>query len=434
MGALRIEGGPLSPASVAVSGFKHAAVPLLAASVLTESATIANVPRIADVQVLGAVLASLGAVVEEDGDTRTIRTENVTDAPLVGPLVGRVHGTLYLAPTLLARCGRVRIGRSGGCAIAGGEPRPVEHVAEVMRRFGASAEVVDGELRASARSLRGTRIDIADFSSRKDVVTGPLVSGATKTALLLAATARGPSVVVNPYKKPDVTELVAFLRAGGVAIEATDERITVEPVSRLRPVRHELVADMTEIFTWIAVAAYHGVKVELTRIRREAVLAGLRTELEVLERIGVALEIAESRIVVPEGTAELRPLTLEVTSQGIYSDNQPLLALMLTKAVGRSMLREAVWTERFDYARELARLGARLCVDGPTLAIEPGAPRSPCRGLAAKDLRAAAVLIVAALGAHGVSTIDGCQHLERGYADFLGDLRRAGARIVPEPE
>ncbi|HVJ91023.1 MAG TPA: hypothetical protein VM580_14565 [Labilithrix sp.] len=434
---LLIRGGAPIAGTVSIGGLKHAMVPIVAASALPSGTIyLRNVPKIEDTRVLTAMLRSMGAHIETGEGVLTIDTEHLADAPLDATLARRVHGSLYLAPTLLARFGHVSLGRTGGCAIGdapGSGERPTEHVARIMARFGATVDASNGSITARCSRLTAADIDIQDWSSFPGSITGPYVSGATKTAILLAATARGTTRIRNPYSKPDVTELVAFLSKAGVPCEMAGDELTIEGRPELGTVEHELVSDVMEIFTFITCAVHTGSTLRLTGVTTDRARRGLRHELELLTAMGIASEWTDGVLTVRPPPRVL-PRDVLVSSQTIYSDNQPMVALLLGMAEQSSVIREQVWRERFDYCHGLARLGMRFekLPDGiRVLPSRPGDGLSPTSSLEvhARDLRAAAVLVIAALTVRAPTLVTGASHLARGYDDLQGKLRALGASI-----
>jgi UDP-N-acetylglucosamine 1-carboxyvinyltransferase len=434
MEALLVEGGHTIGGAVRMAGFKHALVPLLCASVLVDGETaLHNVPEIEDAKILARILSELGAAVSRDATTLRVDARALAGARVDDRLAQRIHGALYLLPCLLGRAGEAWLGATGGCRIgdrrAGGE-RPIHHVLDVLERFGCRFRDAGGVIHGTADALRAARIDVARYSDAADVVTGPLVSGATKAALLAAAVARGVTRIDRPYRKAEIPDLLAFLAAGGVAIEDAGDHLLVEGRPRLRPVAHTLISDVVEIVTFVAAAAHLRAPLRLLVEEVARTRAGLRPELELFEQMGIPLAWDPDGLVVSPPRAALRALDIEVTSQSIYSDSQPFFALLLTAADGVSRIRERVWHDRFGYARGLVELGAQIDFQPGVIRISPRRPERAGQRVRAEDLRAASVLVLAAMGASGTTIVEGTDHLARGYADLPGKLRAIGARLT----
>ncbi|MFJ1732883.1 hypothetical protein [Streptomyces sp. NPDC088254] len=435
-------GGPAVPRpTLMMGGFKHLLVPVLAAACLADRPwRIANAPRIEDRRLLSAMLRHLGATVDDDGPRVTVDASGLGGARIPAHWSAGVHGGVYLLPTVLATRGEVASGRHGGCAIGGGTQgsRPLSHIAAVLERFGAVCEVGAEEFRATAPrgGLRGARIDLADFAEREPragTPTGPHYSGATKTALLAAVTARGTTVLDNPYPKPDAMELARVLGEAGARIEVSRGRITVEGLGGpLGGADVTLPSDLMEVVTFIAWAVHLRRELDLRLERSDVVRSGLAPELECLAAMGVPLawEGPLLRIRPPE---RLRGTDVLAASHHVYSDAGPLFALMLLGADGSSRLTDGVWENRFGYAEGLRNMGAVLDRVGNELRITPGPLKVSPEPLVAGDLRAAATLLLAALGTGARHRLHGVGHLARGYEDLPAKLTALGAHIdVPK--
>ncbi|MFF8030209.1 MULTISPECIES: hypothetical protein [unclassified Streptomyces] len=435
-------GSPAADAGpVRADGFKHLLVPSLAAACLAGAPwEFTNVPDIADRHALGGIVSALGGRVEHDGDRMTVDPRGLTGHEIPAALSQGVHGGMYLLPTLLAARGRVVSGTHGGCSIGDGAggARPTGHVARVLEAFGATCEATAGgfSARAPRGGLRGATLDMADFADVEPAtgtLTGPYYSGATKTALLAAATATGTTEIRNPYPKLDVYGLVRVLAEAGVAVETAPGRIVVEGVGGpLGAARVTVPSDLMEVVTFVALAVHLRRPLELALDGAEEVRAGLAPELRYLDAMGVPLEWGPSSLRIGE-PARLRATDVLAASHFAYSDAQPLFALMLLGADGPATLTDLVWHGgRFGYAEGLRALGARLDLSGNRLTTTPSRLRPAGTDLVAGDLRAAATLVLAALGTGVPQRLVGVGHLRRGYQDLAAKLTSLGATITPE--
>ncbi|AUG78268.1 UDP-N-acetylglucosamine 1-carboxyvinyltransferase [Kitasatospora sp. MMS16-BH015] len=427
-------------AVVRPAGFKHLLVPLLAASCLAERPwRITNVPDIADTRVLGAVLREVGAEVHHDAGAQTLTAHGagVTGQHIPEHLSGQVHGAVYLLPALLAATGRVASGSHGGCSIGDGAQgqRPLAHLAAVMERFGARCLTGPGQFAATAPAdgLRGAVIDLAEFAVREPVtgtLTGPHYSGATKTALLLGAVAKGTTLLRNPYPKADVTELARALGAAGVPVRITPEEIELQGRGGpLGAAELRLPSDLMEVLTYVSLAVCLDTETRVLLDRPEAVRAGLAPELACLEQMGVPLSWDGEQLRV-RPVDRVAPVDAIAASHLLYSDAQPLLAPVLLRGTGPSRLTDTVWGARFGYAEGLRRLGADLTVDGSRLLVRPSRLRPVGGDLYGGDLRAVMALVLGALAAGGRYRVHGVGHLARGYAHLPEKLRLFGAEIL----
>lgn len=432
--ACTVHGGAPLTGSVRVGGFKHALVPLAAASVLASGPVeLTNVPRVEDSRVLATILAALGAEVRYDVARARMRldTRGMTGTAIPTELAALVHGPIYLLPVLLARFGSVRLGPTGGCRIgpaAAGGARPIEHLLDVLTRFGARVESDGRVLRGRCAGLRAAHIDLRDYAEPgAGGPTGPLYSGATKCAVLAAAGAHGTTVLEHPYPKPDVTSLVAALAAAGVPIERDDRRLAIHGSGTLEPFAAALVGDLIEVVTFVAAALHTRSTLTITGAGRET-LAGLGPELDLLAAMGVGLVAGADGLVVTPAQ-RLRGVDVEIASHGAFSDSHPFLSLVLLGADRPSRITETVWRDRFGYVEPLRRLGADIRAADGAVTIRPSALAPADGPLRADDLRSAAVLVLAALAIPAATTVEGVDHLARGYDDLLGKLRLLGARI-----
>jgi UDP-N-acetylglucosamine 1-carboxyvinyltransferase len=405
---------------------------MIAVSVASDaSLRIRNLPDVEDVEVMSAIIERLGGEARRQEGSLRLATSMLRDHRVSGELSARVHGALYFLPGLLARFGRVELAACGGCRIgdtrAGGR-RPVHHLVSVLERFGASFQMQGERLIGRCRGLRACTIDVRDYSDRCDLLTGPLVSGATKTAILAAASARGVTRILHPYPKPDVTELLRTLRALGHELRLQGDVLEIEPTAVPRAAEVRLMSDISEIVTWLALGAFHGIAVEIKDVTAPEVRAGLRPELELLGRMGIVPELGVDSLRIAR-VARIQSVDVEVTSVGIYSDHQPFFALLLLRGDRPATIREHVWKDRFQYVGELRKLGLPLSVDGDRLSIVPGTPSIAGQTLHGADVRGVAALVIAALAVDGPTRVEGTGHLRRGYGDFFGNLAALGARV-----
>lgn len=439
---LTVRGGRTLAGTVAVPGFKHSLVSSVAAAAAADAPLrLRACPDIAETAVLASLLCQLGAEAVTEGDVLSLDCRGIGAAPAPARSmstedVSRIHGSVYLLPALLGRFGSVGIVEAGGCRIGDDVTgrRPMAHYVEVFERFGATSRESGGALTVTADRLRGTTVDMVDFMSDRALRTGPLYSGATKAALLTAAMAHGTSVVRSPYPKPDVTELVTVLRALGVPVErTTDGAYVVDGRGGPLPGPQAdlvLIPDLIAVVTWICAGALLAAEpLTITAPRMADARVALAPEIGVLDAMGVRTEWDESSCVV-HPARRLRPVDVLAASHGVFSDSQPLLALLAAVADGGSSVRDTVWAGRFTYAEGFAALGMDVAVNGSSMRISgPWRPQPASGPLHAQDLRAAAALLLATLAAPGTTTLTGMAHLGRGYPDLPGDLAGLGAHI-----
>jgi UDP-N-acetylglucosamine 1-carboxyvinyltransferase len=436
-----VEGGSGLSGTVQVSGFKHALVSLLGAACAAESSVVIhNCPAIAETKTLVQLIQGLGGSARLINGSLYVDASGVEHGRLDHDAANAIHGSVYLAPALVARTGEAVLATGGGCQIGDGlhGSRPIEHYVNIFERYGAQA-LTDGAgvLLIRARRLVGCDIDLLDFTSDRALQTGPLYSGASKMALLTAAVATGPSTLHHLYPKPDVTELVAFLRRLGVEIDGDSTRRLVvhgRGCAGFAPAAaYTLMADLIEIVTWICAGAMLGngrLRIQGPGLARA--VRALGPEMSVILEMGAPVsEEGDALVVAPMDGGH--PFEVLVASTGVYSDSHPFLALLATICHGRSRITETVWHNRFDYVQGLASLGARIYRDGNSAFIHGAVhPHIAGRTLRANDVRSAAVLLLAALAVRGVTTIEGARHLARGYINLPSALQALGATIRAE--
>ena len=436
--ALCVHGGRKLEGRVAVAGFKHSLVTAVAgASIADAPLVIRNCPTIVEVDVLACLLTSLGATATRTSTTLTIDASTITRRDLDPALAGAIHGSVYLAPALLSRFGEATLLVEGGCQIGDGSAgrRPHEQYVSVLERFGGRLAAVDASgLRISASRLRGCDIDLLDYTADPSQRTGPLYSGACKMAILAAAIAEGTSVLSNLYPKPDVGDLVTVIAALGADVEHDGELLIIrgKGAGTLdQAAKHDLIPDLIEIVTWITAGALVGSRLLITAPQLARAHAAMGPELRVLGEMGIVTELRGDELRVAPAE-RIRSVNLVVTSPGIYSDSHPFFSLLATHAVGTSTIAETVWANRFGYVDGLNALGASLAYSDGHVSIEGGRPPLVAgQRVHAPDLRAAAVLVLAALEVDGDTVVTGTDHLGRGYADLPRVLRALGADVNP---
>jgi UDP-N-acetylglucosamine 1-carboxyvinyltransferase len=409
----RVQGGGPLRGDVGASGAKNAALPCLAATLLTtEPCTIRNLPAIADVDGFLAILRRLGAEVEHDPAAHcvTVRAAGALAEAPPDQLVGNQRASFLVMGALLAREGR------GACAAPGGDVigrRPLDVHLRGFRALGADVRSAGGRFVASGR-LRGARM-VLDY---------PSVLG-TENLMLAAVRAEGETVIVNAAAEPEVAALADLLAAMGARIRgAGSHTITVSGVAALHGADYTLIPDRIEAGTFAIAAAITGgdVRIHDARPRHlEALLFKLR-------EIGVEIDEEEDALRVRR-RGPLQPTSVQaVPYPGLATDLQALVTTLLTQAEGVSVVNERVFESRLGYVAELRKMGARIVTAGST-AIVQGPARLHGAVVQGLDVRASAALVVAALVADGETELRDIVHLERGYEDFGEKLRGLGAVI-----
>lgn len=414
---LVIEGGHRLSGRVEVEGNKNAALPLLAACLLTDQACeLTNVPRITDVIAMGELLRGLGAEVDGLGSTtlRVHARKVATDRP--DPrLVGRLRGSVLLVGPLLARLGRARLAPPGGDFPA---RRTLEAHLQALRAMGAHEVEGPGHALDAPDGLRAASIYLEEAS-----VTG------TETAVLAAASARGISEIRHAACEPHVVELCTFLRHMGVDIEgAGTPTIRVAGGAHLTGVTHRLSGDYIEAGSWAVVAAITGGDLEVTGARGR----DLEPITTVLRRMQLRCDVEDGCLRI--GASAPRGIRQITTAPwpGFPSDMVSLVSVLATQAEGRTLIHDWMYELRLFALEQLSGMGANLFLCDPHRMIIDGPSQLRGRNLDTRDLRSGMALIAAALGASGESRVGPLETVQRGYANLVDRLRALGARVSVE--
>ncbi len=413
MDKLVIEGGVPLSGSVAVSGAKNAALPILTAALLTdEPLTIDNVPHLRDVSTMLNLLMQMGVAtsLDEKGSVE-LRAANITDPVAPYELVKTMRASVLVLGPLVARLGEARVSLPGGCAIG---LRPVDQHLKGLQAMGATIEMAEGYMIARAPRLKGARICM-------DIVT---VTG-TENLMMAAALADGVTVIENAAREPEIPDLAACLTAMGAKISgAGTDVITVEGVERLHGARHSVMPDRIETGTFLVAAAVTGGEVKITGARPDT----LDAVLDKLRETGVQIKTGRDWIQVRANGA-LKAVNVRTAPYPAFpTDMQAQFMALNTVAQGASRIVETIFENRFMHVQEMQRLGADIAVEGNTALIK-GVPALNGATVMATDLRASASLVIAGLVARGSTTVERIYHLDRGYERIEEKLSKLGARI-----
>jgi UDP-N-acetylglucosamine 1-carboxyvinyltransferase len=414
MDRFHIRGPSRLAGTVRAGGAKNAALPALAAALLTDQPVVLrDVPAVRDIRTMGRLLEHLGMEVTRDGGTVTVhRTgppSSAHDAPY--ELVKTMCASVLVLGPLLARYGHAQVSLPGGCAIG---VRPIDQHLAGLAALGAEVELEHGYVKATARRLTGGRFRFAM----------PTVGG-TENLLMAAATARGTTVLDNCAREPEIVDLAALLCAMGARISgAGGPTIEIEGVEALGGADHPVIPDRIETGTYLIGAALTDGEVTVEGARA----ADLAPLLEKLADCGVEIDHHQSGVTARRG-GTLRPIDVATAPHpGFPTDLQAQLLALMTQAHGVSTLRETVFENRFQHVPELARMGGDVRVDGRT-AVVHGPRRLTGAKVMATDLRASACLVLAAVAAEGDSVVDRIYHLDRGYESMESKLQQLGASV-----
>lgn len=412
MDKLRITGGRRLKGSVAISGAKNAALPALAACLLTsETVELGNLPRVRDVRTMLRVLEQLGATAVSEDGRMCVRVARLGSFEAPYDLVKTMRASVLVLGPLLARHGRARVSLPGGCAI--GE-RPINlHIAG-LQALGGRVSLQHGYVEASASRLRGCR----------HTFPGKSVT-ATENLMMAATLAEGTTVLGNCALEPEVVDLAELLGAMGASIHgAGTEEIVIEGRPQLGGARHDVIPDRIEAGTYLMAGALVGDDVELTGCRPEQ----LQAVLAQLALAGVEFSVSGERLRLG-APPRLQAQDLHTAPYpGYPTDMQAQYMALMTQAEGTSCITETIFERRFMHVGELQRMGANIRIEGQKAWVT-GPTALTGAQVMATDLRASAGLVLGALAASGVTVLDRIYHLDRGYEPMEEKLRALGAEV-----
>jgi UDP-N-acetylglucosamine 1-carboxyvinyltransferase len=421
MDKLVIRGGNPLLGTVRVSGAKNAALPCMAAALLTDEPVILeNIPQVRDIETTRKLLAAMGAEVElgygRAHHRTTICAKNLATPEASYELVKTMRASTLVLGPLVARCGRARVSLPGGCAIGA---RPINLHIKGLERLGAKITQEHGYVEATTDPAKGNRLHGAEIIFDKITVTG------TEDLLMAAALADGETVLQNCAREPEVADLAALLNAMGAKIQgAGTSTIRVKGVSKLNGARHRIIPDRIEAGTFIIAGALTGGDLNVTGCEPRH----LTVVLQKLEETGVKTAVkADSVRVMGDHPFKAADMNTE-EYPGFPTDMQAQYMTLATQAEGTSIVVENIFENRFMHAQELVRMGANIKIEGRRAIVRGKTPLSAAAVLAS-DLRASASLVLAALVADGETIIDRVYHIDRGYENIEEKLKDVGAEI-----
>lgn len=414
MDSLEIQGGVPLHGEVRISGAKNAVLPIMAATLLTkEKCVIRRVPDLSDVKFMARILSSLGARVQLEGDTVTVRATRLKPVGNYN-LIRKMRGSICIMGPLLGRQHEAIVSLPGGCVIG---PRPVDLHLKAMVGLGAKVGIEEGYVHAKAKKLIGADIFLGGRA-------GPTVLG-TANLMMAAVLAEGVTTIQSAACEPEVVDLAHFLSKMGAKIAgAGSPTVTINGVRELHGAEHDVIPDRIEAATFaIAAAATRG---EITIL--DARPDHMHALLDKIQEAGATVKRKGLTLTVRRGP-QLRPV--DITTQpyaGFPTDAQAQMMALMSLAKGISVITERIFESRFMHVSELNRLGADISIEGPNAIIKGGRPLSGAPVMAS-DLRASAALVLAGLAAQGRTVVSRIYHLDRGYENLDAKLRRLGARI-----
>jgi UDP-N-acetylglucosamine 1-carboxyvinyltransferase len=428
MDRILIRGGVPIQGIIPIGGAKNAALPLMAACLLTEKTlTLSNLPHLVDISTMAALLSELGVSISMEGNASgggnlgralQLKAKDLTQTTAPYDLVRKMRASVLVLGPLVARAGRARVSLPGGCAIG---TRPVDLHLKALEQLGAEIELTEGYIEARAeKGLIGAH------------VVFPMVTvGGTENLLMAACLARGKTVLSNAAREPEVSDLAHCLVSMGAQIEGIGtDTLTIQGVDTLGGAEYSVVPDRIEIGTYAIAAAITGG--EITLIGARADLS--ESVFKVLTSAGVEITEKDDTISIARTSGPLRGADIMTEPYpGYPTDMQAQVMTLMAIAQGASMITETIFENRFMHVPELCRMGARINVHGSS-AIVRGVDHLSGAQVMATDLRASVSLILAGLAANGETIVNRVYHLDRGYERLVEKLSSCGANIHRMPE
>ena len=416
MSVILVEGGRRLSGAVTVQGAKNSVLPILAATVLSGGVCcVKGCPDLSDVDTAAQIIRHLGGEVRREGAALVVDTRCISRCEIPEELMRRMRSSEMFNGAILGRCGEAVCCHPGGCELG---PRPIDLHLHALRTLGAEIREENGRLLCRGGALRGAEI----FLHIPSV-------GATENAMLAACAAEGTTIISNAAREPEIVELQDFLRAMGACVQgAGSATVVVEGRKKLHGCVHRVRPDRIVAATYLCAAAASGGCIYLRRAdyrQMAAVLCVLRQSGCDIRSDGCGIRIKS------DGCLRAVPPVRTSPYPGFPTDDQAIMMAALLRSRGSTVFVENLFSDRYRHVPQLRKLGAQIRTEGQT-AIVTGAEKLHGAAVQATDLRGGAALVVAGLQAEGVTQVDRIEHIERGYADIVGDLSGLGACIYRE--
>lgn len=408
-----VDGGMPLKGELSVQSAKNAALPIIAACILTEDAvTIENCPKLKDIDAMLDIMRHLGCFAEQKGDVLTVCCRDVALNVINSDLTGKLRSSIFILGSILSRCRRAYISHPGGCEIG---LRPIDlHIAG-LKALNVKIDDDYGVICCDGSDMKSGIINL-DFAS----------VGATENLMMAGALLDGETVIVNAAREPEIIDLARFINAmGGRVYGAGESVIRIIGVKKLHGCIYKPMPDRICAGTYLAAVAAAGGSVTVRNVVPEHIFG----MTERLKKIGAKLNVRHDSVRI---TVNERPRPLHKLETNVYpafpTDMQPQFSAMLTRATGSSIVVENLFENRFGYTAELAKMGALITVKD-RVAVIRGVPQLSGAVLRASDLRGGAALVVAAVAAEGRSVIYGTEHIDRGYEYIERAFESIGASV-----
>ena len=398
-----------------ISGSKNAALPILAATILSKKKIVLkNLPNLKDTETIIKLLESIGSIVKYSKNNNSIIIHNKYKLKTFASynLLKTMRGSFLVLGSMLARYGNAKVSTPGGCSIG---VRPIDIHLKSLAKLGVSYKIIDGYVHAySKKKLKGTKIKFPKISV-----------GATENLIIASSMAEGTTVLSNCAIEPEIKDLINFINCMGGKIKWIGKRtLKIIGVNDFKEAEYKIMPDRIEAGTYLIAAAVTEGNLKISGINPKII----KTEIDVLRKIGMQIKTKKELIII-SGNNEVKNINLKTAPYpGFPTDLQAQLMVLLCKSKKHSVIREEIFENRFLHAAELNRMGAKIITKGNKAFIE-GNTKFKGAELMATDLRASVSLILAALTAKGKTTINRIYHLDRGYEKLEKKLRKVGAKI-----
>ncbi len=420
MDYLEIVGGKKLSGSVTISGAKNAALPIIAATILSDKELrLTNLPNVVDIRTLLKLLSMLGGTVDHEKTVANINNGTIKSTKAVYEIVSQMRASILVLGPLLARFGECEVSLPGGCAIG---QRPIDLHLKALESMGASIEIKGGYVHAMApKGLKGAKI-----------IFDKITVGGTENIVMAAALAHGTTTIINAAKEPEVVQLCEMIADAGVKIDGIGTgELTIEGTCG-KPLTFqevEVIPDRIEAGTYLCAAAITNSSITLHKVDHRHIGASI----DKLESMGCTFDLMDDSITI-HPSSNLKPVNL-ITMEypGFPTDMQAQFMALAVTVRGESLIEERLFENRFMHVSELNRLGADIWLKGSTAAVK-GVEELYGADVMATDLRASSALVLAALVANGTSNVRRIYHLDRGYDDLEGKLSKLGANIARKKE
>tara|TARA_A100001011_G_scaffold367855_1_gene421610 strand:- start:512 stop:1765 length:1254 start_codon:yes stop_codon:yes gene_type:complete len=414
MQKLLIRGKKLLSGSISISGSKNATLPILASTLLSEKVTLKNVPFVKDVFTMIELLNFIGLSIQINKKNKLLKVKNLkkklnTVAPY--KLVKTMRAGILVLGPLLAKYKKAKVSLPGGCAIG---TRPVDLHLFALKKLGAKIKIKNGYIYASAKNgLKGSTIRFPSISV-----------GATENAIIAAAQAEGKTTLLNCAKEPEIKDLILFLKSLGCSIKESERKIVIYGNFHPKQIIHEVMFDRIEAGTYLIASALIGKKISISGLKTTLI----KTEIKILKNMGVKMKIEKNKVTVFHSSKIKKINIMTAPYPGFPTDLQAQIMVLMTKAIGKSKIKENIFENRFMHVQELKRMGAKINVRNNNAIIEGPTSLSGAEVMAT-DLRASVSLVLAGLIAENRTVINRIYHLDRGYEKLEEKLKNCKAEI-----